>query len=104
MNWRRYYKQLVLWLVVVTVMKLTVLVFLVVFEPLLAYLAALALSPVRGDYKAKLVVVMVITPVIMNSLQFWVTDSFLKKHGPPGPCSDAGEEEGVGLADTVAAQ
>lgn len=32
-----------------------------------------------------LVVVMVVTPCVMNALQFWLVDNFIKKHDEPGP-------------------
>eukprot|EP00928_Gymnodinium_smaydae_P032446 TRINITY_DN23496_c0_g1_i2.p1 TRINITY_DN23496_c0_g1~~TRINITY_DN23496_c0_g1_i2.p1 ORF type:complete len:253 (+),score=64.35 TRINITY_DN23496_c0_g1_i2:456-1214(+) len=74
----RYTKQLTVWLTIVTLMKFVVLAIIWKASLLrtIAYwaLLAFALTP-----RLKLVVVMVLTPVVMNSFQFWFVDEFIKK-------------------------
>lgn len=78
-QWGKYFRQLFVWLFIVSVMKCTmVLIMLVGHVPLIA-IATWVLSPFRKNAELKLMIVMVITPLIMNMVQFWITDSFTKK-------------------------
>merc|ERR1712226_160885 len=49
--------------------------------------AQLVLQPFYNeeDFTLKLLVVMVVTPTLMNTLQFWVTDNIIKKKEPKDP-------------------
>ena len=81
-DWGKYFKQLFIWLFIVSIMKSTmVLIMLVAYVPLLA-LALFVLSPFKNNAELKLIIVMVLTPLIMNTVQFWITDSFTKKKAP----------------------
>jgi hypothetical protein len=74
-DWVKYFKQIILWLFVVTLMK-GVMVCILMFEaPQLVQIAHFLLSRLDSKPQTELVVVMVITPVIMNSLQFWLQDN-----------------------------
>jgi hypothetical protein len=77
-RWELYFKQLALWIVVVTLMKLSVLCLLFFFKVSLVMLAETCLSVVQGE-QAKLVAVMIVTPFVMNAFQFWVVDGFIKR-------------------------
>jgi hypothetical protein len=85
-NWGKYFRQLFIWLFIVSVMKcIMVLIMLVAHVPLVA-ISGFILSPFDYSAELKLVIVMVFTPLIMNMVQFWVTDSFTKKKSSPtGP-------------------
>lgn len=78
-RWRRYGKQLALWLSVVTLMKLIVVAFLLALRHPLVFIAGAALSPLDQNPMSKLAVVMIATPLCMNALQFWLVDGFLKQ-------------------------
>ena len=78
-HWRRYFKQLGLWFLVVTQMKICITAFVITFQGSLLMVAAFTLG-FFDDEKSKLVVVKVITPSFVNSLQFWLVDSFLKRN------------------------
>ena len=81
-QWGKYFRQLFVWLFIVSVMKTTmVLIMLVGHVPLIG-LATWFLSPFRKNAELKLIIVMVLTPLIMNMVQFWITDSFTKKRAP----------------------
>merc|ERR1719487_1937613 len=82
-----YAKQLVVWLLVVTGMKLTMLLLMIVAALPLQTVAHAVLAPCMQSDELKLLVVMIMTPFIMNSFQFWVVDNIIKKH-------DDEEEEG----------
>jgi len=75
---RLFVAQLMVWLTIVLFTKIVTyslqLHYSLQFQALMAYL----LSGVSEDPKLELVVVMIIIPMIVNSLQFWLTDMFLK--------------------------
>lgn len=71
----RYAKQLACWLAVVTVMKFAMVGFILVESPQLEWIASTVLSPLADIPKVKLVLVMVVTPGVMNSVQFWLVDN-----------------------------
>eukprot|EP00927_Polykrikos_kofoidii_P048459 TRINITY_DN42730_c0_g1_i1.p1 TRINITY_DN42730_c0_g1~~TRINITY_DN42730_c0_g1_i1.p1 ORF type:complete len:258 (+),score=15.09 TRINITY_DN42730_c0_g1_i1:101-775(+) len=74
-QWGSYSRQLGVWLVAVSSMKIVmVLLFLILSVPLQA-VAEFILSPCQNLPSVKLVVVMILTPGIMNSLQFWLVDN-----------------------------
>jgi len=74
-NWIKYVKQVSMWLFIVTIMK-AVMVFIMIFEaPQLLAIAGFVLKPVDEHPKIELVLVMILTPAVMNSLQFWLQDN-----------------------------
>eukprot|EP00927_Polykrikos_kofoidii_P025653 TRINITY_DN23008_c0_g1_i1.p1 TRINITY_DN23008_c0_g1~~TRINITY_DN23008_c0_g1_i1.p1 ORF type:complete len:568 (+),score=76.48 TRINITY_DN23008_c0_g1_i1:90-1706(+) len=75
----RYAKQLVMWLGVVTLMKIAVLAIMGTFSLIFIFVAKVVLFPFAWNSTTKLAVVMIFTPIFMNSLQFWVTDNFIRK-------------------------
>eukprot|EP00927_Polykrikos_kofoidii_P052753 TRINITY_DN4669_c0_g1_i1.p1 TRINITY_DN4669_c0_g1~~TRINITY_DN4669_c0_g1_i1.p1 ORF type:complete len:331 (+),score=65.83 TRINITY_DN4669_c0_g1_i1:69-995(+) len=87
-NYRKYAKQLANWLLIVVAMKLCMLVLMVIFALPLQAVAHLVLTPVSSNSAVKLLVVMIVTPVIMNAFQFWVTDNIIKKKGPTEALDD----------------
>ena len=78
-SWRRYWKQLGLWLFICGVMKLVVVAIMRRSKRSLLRLASILLGPVQGNPEAKLLVVMSVTPVIFNTLQLWVIDNLIKR-------------------------
>ncbi|CAE7246755.1 STIMATE [Symbiodinium pilosum] len=77
----KYVKQLAVWLLIVSAMKLSMVLFMGLFHTLLLALARLILAPFGTSPNLKLLVAMIATPFCMNALQFWVTDNFIKKQG-----------------------
>ncbi len=78
-EWNKYWLQLGIWLIVVTVMKLTMILLMLVGHDFLVAVTHFILFPATSSTSFKLLIVMVINPLVMNTFQFWVTDSFLKK-------------------------
>ena len=78
-NWGKYFRQLFVWLFIVSIMKCTMVLIMLVGHVPLVGIATWVLSPFRKNAELKLMMVMVITPLIMNMVQFWITDSFTKK-------------------------
>jgi len=77
----KYFKQLFLWLVIVTLMKLSMCTIMALGHTSLTSLAQASLAPVSNNATLKLFVVMIVTPVCMNIFQFWMVDNFIKRQG-----------------------
>ena len=73
--------QLYVWLAICAVMKCGILWVIWMWHGELAYIGELLLTPLSISPVLELVFVMLVLPVLLNSLMFWVTDSFLKE--PP---------------------
>lgn len=72
-------RQLILWLAIVVIGK--VIVFSLLFQvdkPLNSYVGQI-FDHFEGQRHLELLVVMIVVPFIVNILQFWVQDTFLKK-------------------------
>lgn len=84
---KKYGKQLTVWLVVVTSMKVLMVLFMFFFSAPLLAIAGAILAPFLTQPWLKLLVVMIIFPLIMDAFQIWMVDNFIKKravHSPEG--------------------
>lgn len=79
-------KQLALWLIIVSSMKVLMVIFMALGHGLLLAVAQVMLAPFAGSPNLKLLVAMIATPFCMNALQFWITDNFIKKRGLAAAC------------------
>ena len=77
LKWKKYGAQLGVWLVVTLIVKLILLLMLKICKLFLVNLGGFFLSPF-SNAKLRLVMVMIIFPVILNALYFWVVDNILK--------------------------
>lgn len=75
----RYFAQLGVWLLCITFMKFAVVILMLTFHSQFQMIAHGFITALASTAQAKLVVVMVLTPCIMNAFQFWLTDNFIKK-------------------------
>merc|ERR1711964_433009 len=75
----KYFKQLGVWLLIVTCMKASMVGLMFAANEPLQQTAHLVLTPVMNNNHVKLLVVMILTPFCMNTLQFWITDNFIRK-------------------------
>mmetsp|Transcript_2523 Transcript_2523/g.7477 ORF Transcript_2523/g.7477 Transcript_2523/m.7477 type:complete len:399 (-) Transcript_2523:152-1348(-) len=73
-RWTQYLKQLLLWIVVVTVNKFAMLLLIRLFRFQLYSLTSTFMLPFHTP-TLRLVTVMIIVPAVMNSLQFWLQDN-----------------------------
>eukprot|EP00929_Paragymnodinium_shiwhaense_P048783 TRINITY_DN24623_c0_g1_i2.p1 TRINITY_DN24623_c0_g1~~TRINITY_DN24623_c0_g1_i2.p1 ORF type:complete len:256 (-),score=68.29 TRINITY_DN24623_c0_g1_i2:478-1245(-) len=78
---QKYIKQILVWLVIVSMMKMTMVGLMIVGHSFLILAAQYVLHPFEDEHGTtlKLLAVMVVTPCVMNTLQFWVTDNIIKK-------------------------
>jgi len=75
----RYFSQLAVWLLCVTIMKFVVVLIIMAFQSPILHAAQTVVGIFAGDSRMELVFVMIITPCCMNAFQFWITDSFIKE-------------------------
>lgn len=76
---RNWLAQLVSWIVIIFSTKLVIAVFIVALEKPLGEVAMWVFAPLRPYPRVELALVMIACPCLMNALQFWIQDSFLKK-------------------------
>jgi len=74
-DWANYVKHVALWLTVVQSMKACMVVLIVFEAPQLMYISSFVLGQLSNAPQLKLVFVMILTPGVMNSLQFWLQDN-----------------------------
>jgi len=89
----KYFSQLGVWLLCVTLMKLFVALMMLIFRGPMAAISGAFLNLFPDSSKFRLVVVMVITPVCMNAMQLWITDHFIKATDKPEEQSLHGQRE-----------
>ena len=77
-NYRVWLIQLGIWLMIVTIAKLLVFAILFQFAAQIIDVGINILSIFRGYPNLELFFVMILVPFIMNSLQYWIQDNFLK--------------------------
>lgn len=77
-KWRSWVFQVFIWLILVLISKMLILLTIALFHQTLVNAGELLLSPVKGHPKLELLSVMIVIPVLLNSLMFWVTDSFIR--------------------------
>ena len=75
--WKKYLSQLGVWLTITLIVKIILLIMLKICKLFLVNLGTFFLSPFTNA-KIRLVMVMIIFPVILNALYFWVVDNILK--------------------------
>ena len=75
--WKKYLSQLGVWLAITLIVKIILLIMLKICKLFLVNLGTFFLSPFSNP-KVRLVMVMIIFPVILNALYFWVVDNILK--------------------------
>eukprot|EP00927_Polykrikos_kofoidii_P049124 TRINITY_DN4324_c0_g1_i1.p1 TRINITY_DN4324_c0_g1~~TRINITY_DN4324_c0_g1_i1.p1 ORF type:complete len:256 (+),score=49.23 TRINITY_DN4324_c0_g1_i1:164-931(+) len=70
-----YIKQLFFWLFIVTIMKIVMVLLMVLLSGVLLEGARMCLHPFFNNVKLELLVAMIFTPAVMNSVQFWLVDN-----------------------------
>ncbi|KAG9407264.1 hypothetical protein AC1031_001954 [Aphanomyces cochlioides] len=71
--------QLAMWIVIVLTAKIIIARFIYALETPLNNFGNWLFDPLSDYPKVELLFVMVACPCLMNALQFWITDNFLKK-------------------------
>ncbi|KAH7467123.1 hypothetical protein PRIC1_011167 [Phytophthora ramorum] len=76
---RTWVLQVISWIIVIFLCKFLIASLIVAFEKPLGSFAVLLFKPLEKHPEVELALVMIACPCLMNALQFWVQDNFLKK-------------------------
>ena len=71
--------QLIAWLIIITINKILLLfIFIIPLEDQLQLFGEWILKPISYNDNLELVIIMIITPICLNIIQYWIQDNFLK--------------------------
>mmetsp|Transcript_18976 Transcript_18976/g.40660 ORF Transcript_18976/g.40660 Transcript_18976/m.40660 type:complete len:286 (+) Transcript_18976:262-1119(+) len=70
--------QMIAWVVILTLVKVIICVFMWVFSSPLAYIGGVLFAPLQSNIRFELLFVMIFFPGVLNIIYFWITDSYLK--------------------------
>jgi len=73
-----WWAQLIVWILLLTVVKIIIILFMWAISPWLAKWGVIFFGPLQSNIKFELLFVMIIFPGFLNVLYFWVIDSFLR--------------------------
>lgn len=96
-----WFCQLTAWIVILSLVKIIICIFMWLFSSPLAYAGAVLFAPAQDNIRFELLFVMIFFPGVLNVVYFWITDSYLKagkKHAATH--HDDEEHENIGEADT----
>eukprot|EP00742_Colponemidia_sp_Colp-10_P011883 GILJ01013266.1.p1 GENE.GILJ01013266.1~~GILJ01013266.1.p1 ORF type:complete len:285 (-),score=28.94 GILJ01013266.1:71-925(-) len=79
LNYNHWWVQVGTWCLVIVVSKLALLLIMLIFADAFVAVGELSLSPFLPYPRLLLFVVMVLVPLLLNSVQFCLQDSFLKR-------------------------
>ena len=74
----RWLPQVGIWLIIVTIGKCLVLTILISSMLPINSMISYIFKSLHHNPKLELIIVMIVIPTILNSIQFWLTDAFLK--------------------------
>eukprot|EP00828_Plagiopyla_frontata_P020263 TRINITY_DN2588_c0_g1_i5.p2 TRINITY_DN2588_c0_g1~~TRINITY_DN2588_c0_g1_i5.p2 ORF type:complete len:205 (+),score=41.88 TRINITY_DN2588_c0_g1_i5:352-966(+) len=75
-----YTIQLGVWALIVVMSKATLYFFQIIFQSLLEDVGNFIFSGIKTIIWLKLLIVIILVPLVMNSFCFWIQDNFLKKN------------------------
>ncbi|KAG7399071.1 hypothetical protein PHYBOEH_009761 [Phytophthora boehmeriae] len=76
---RTWLLQVISWIIVIFSAKFLIAMLILTFDKPLTSLAMLLFKPLKNYPEVELALVMILCPCLMNALQFWIQDNFLKK-------------------------
>ena len=77
-NYRIWIVQMCIWTMIVFLSKIIKFFFEVMYHKPIIKLGNFLLSGLQGKPELELFIVMVFVPVTLNSIQYWIQDTFLK--------------------------
>eukprot|EP00571_Detonula_confervacea_P002354 CAMPEP_0172314034 /NCGR_PEP_ID=MMETSP1058-20130122/21514_1 /TAXON_ID=83371 /ORGANISM="Detonula confervacea, Strain CCMP 353" /LENGTH=282 /DNA_ID=CAMNT_0013027791 /DNA_START=215 /DNA_END=1060 /DNA_ORIENTATION=- len=70
--------QMLAWIVILSLVKVIICIFMWLFSAPLAYVGAVLFAPLQSNIRFELLFVMIFFPGVLNIVYFWITDSYLK--------------------------
>lgn len=77
-DYKIWFLQVIVWSGVVVIVKILLFFSIQVFAPIFEKVADVLLGWLKQYPDLKLVLIMIIVPIILNSIQFWIQDNILK--------------------------
>ena len=77
-DFRIWFTQLVVWGIIALIANIVKFLIQIAFPVKLVDFADFFLAPLKGHQQLEIIVVMMIVPLIINSIILWVQDAFLK--------------------------
>jgi STIMATE family len=88
--------QVVAWIVILTIVKIIIYLFMWLASEPLAWMGAILFAPLQFNIRFELVFVMILFPGLLNVVYFWICDGYLKAKKEH---TDAHENDETGLED-----
>jgi len=88
--------QCIAWLVILTLVKIIIYLFMWLASEPLAFFGGLLFAPLQFNIRFELVFVMILFPGLLNVIYFWIADHYLKAKKEH---ADAHENDETGLED-----
>ena len=73
-----WFWQMTAWILILTLVKVIICLFMWLFSVPLAYVGAILFKPLQNNIRFELLFVMIFFPGVLNIIYFWITDSYLK--------------------------
>ena len=70
--------QTISWVVILTVVKIMIYYFMLIFKDVLAFFGSIMFAPLQINIRFELLFVMIFFPGFLNVIYFWIADSYLK--------------------------
>lgn len=70
--------QTLSWVVILTVVKILIYYFMLIFQNALAFFGSIMFAPLQINIRFELLFVMIFFPGVLNVIYFWIADSYLK--------------------------
>jgi STIMATE family len=70
--------QTTCWMIILTVVKIIIYYFMVIFSDMLAFFGSILFAPLQINIRFELLFVMIFFPGFLNVIYFWIADSYLK--------------------------
>lgn len=77
-DFRIWLAQLTVWGLIVIVVKITLFFFQLLVAPILEIMSSVLIGWLRIYPKVKLIIIMILWPLLLNAVQFWIQDNILK--------------------------
>lgn len=76
--WKHWLHQSIAWVFILTVVKILIYYFMVIFSDALAFFGSILFAPLQINIRFELLFVMIFFPGFLNVIYFWIADSYLK--------------------------
>jgi hypothetical protein len=102
-GWKHWISQSTAWMVILTIVKIIIYVFMWIFSEPLAYFGALIFLPLQGNIHFELLFVMIFFPGFLNVIYFWIADDYLQADSQHTDAHEGVDDKKEALIDDAGA-